>query len=309
MSSKAYTGTPRRKRETVAFLEKTITNKAFKDAIDAISVCHRTSGLKPKSMLLVGPSGVGKSTIVSKYRDRFPKTEYAEYTCQPVIYGSLQPRVTVKDMLSVLLEAVGDPKPTSGTQQALINRLCTLIQGTNVQLIILDEIHHVLPSHSHHKTQHAADLLKSLTDYTQVPFVLVGLPKARDLLENPSDATEDQLRRRFRKPVELRPPKLGSQAWDNLLEAYQTILGIPCIRLNGEEMKKRMFLATRGLHGRISNLLEEAIELSDGAEQLTQCHFAKAYLESVSVHDLNGNPFDIPLPKVERFLTEVGAVL
>ncbi|MFI8746690.1 TniB family NTP-binding protein [Pseudomonas sp. NPDC077186] len=294
-----------RKPHTVAFLQRTFRNKQFDEATEAIRRSHKTTqGKNPKSLMLLGPSGAGKSTIVDTYRHFYPDVAREDRIERPILYVSLHARVRVNDILSALLDACGDPEPDKGTTRALIRRFNRLASSLCVKLIIIDEIQHVLPEHTHGRTQEAADTIKSITRDTQIPFVLVGLPHASRLLTDTIKGKheEDQLLRRFNASVEIMPAALGSKAWKNLMAGYQQIIGVPCINLTDEEMLKRIHLATSGLHGFVSNLLEHALEETDGKEQVCIKHLARAFEFTTGSLSKVGNPFLLPMPQVERAL-------
>jgi type II secretory pathway predicted ATPase ExeA len=295
---------PRRQAHTDAFLQLTIRNQQFDQAYQAIGRSHKTAGLKPKSMMLLGASGAGKSTLLNTYRKAFPDIELEDRIERPILYISLQPRVTVNDILAGLLEACGDPEPQKGTARSLLNRLYGLTKSLGVQLIIIDEIQHVLPEHTHRRTQEAADMIKSITDRSLIPFVLTGLPHGSRLLADTikSRYSEDQLIRRFNASVQLKPPELGSNAWKILMGGYQASIGVPCINLTSDEMLKRFHLASNGLHGFIANLFEHALEATDGKQQICMSHLVSAFDLSASSLALAGNPFSMSLPQIERAL-------
>lgn len=295
---------PSRKSHTETFLLRTIRNKQFDEAMEAIARCHKTAGLKPKSMMLLGESGAGKSTIVNTYRKAYPDVEREDRTERPVLYTSLQPRVTVNDILAGLLEACGDPEPDKGTARSLLKRLYCFIKSLGVQLIIIDEIQHVLPEHTHRRTQEAADTIKSITDRSGIPFILSGLPHGNRLLTDSimGKHSEDQLVRRFNASVEICPPVLGSKAWKNLMGGYQTAVAVPFIELTSDEMLKRFHFATSGIHGFIANLLEHALEATDGDEQVCLSHLARAFEITASSNAQTANPFAMSMPQVERAL-------
>lgn len=295
---------PGRKAHTEIFLQKTIRNKQFDEAIEAIARSHKTSGLNPKSLMLLGASGAGKSTIVNTYRRKYPNIEREDRIERPIVYISLHARVTVNDILSALLEACGDPEPDKGTARSLLRRFYRLSESLGVQLIMIDEIQHVLPEHTHRRTQEAADTIKSITNSTGIPFILVGLPHGVRLLTDTVKGKhdEDQLIRRFNAPVEIKPAELGSQAWKNLMGGYQTALGVPCINLATDEMLKRFYLASNGLHGFVANLLEHALEETDGEAQVCLEHLARAFEISSSNIGQTVNPFLMSVTQVERAL-------
>jgi len=298
---------PGLKAHTKAFMERIIRTKTFNAGMDAIAQCHKTAGTKkPKSMFLVGPSGVGKSAIAHEYLSKFPPFETDTGRIQRVLYVPLTAKATVKQMLSAMLAAAHDPNPFVGNEGEMTSRLATLIKNTGIELIILDEIHHVLPEHSTAKavTQSAADLLKSLTDRCSMPFVLVGLQESVRLLQaqKKHNAEKDQYRRRCRAPFVMDPLAIDGEEWTDTIRHYENNLGVPCITLTSDEMLARLHLASGGLHGRLSNLFEEALELSDGNTQITLDVLAVAYLNASSVFDFDKNPFSISTRVLRDYL-------
>lgn len=293
-----------RKPHTERFLKSLIKNKVFNEAIKAIDYSHRTAGLKPKGVMLLGPSGVGKSTIVHAYRKKFPDIALDDRTLRPILFISLHAKCTAHDIVSALLAECDDPAPDKGVFRNKIIRFNRLAASLKVELIIIDEIQHVLPEHTHRRTQEAADTIKSITTDTGIPFILVGLPHSKRLLKDDIEGkySEDQLIRRFNAPILLSPAPLGSKAWSNLMASYQQALGVPCISLNTEQMLKRFHLATSGLHGFVANLLEFALEEVDEGEQICLEHLARAYDFCTSVQPFKGNPFLMPMSQVNRAL-------
>jgi type II secretory pathway predicted ATPase ExeA len=295
---------PTRKAHTEKFLLRTIRNKQFDQATEAIARCHKTVGLKPKSMMLLGESGAGKSTIVDLYRKAYPAVEVEDRTLRPILYTSLEQRVTINDILAGLLESCGDPEPDKGPARSMLRRFYGLTKSLGVQLIIIDEIQHVLPEHTHRRTQEAADTIKSITDRSGIPFILSGLPHGQRLLTDSIKGkyAEDQLIRRFNASIEVIPPALGSNAWKNLMDGYQKAVGVPIITLNNDDLLQRFHLATNGLHGRIANLLEHSLEATDGHEQICLSHLARAFDIGASSKSLAANPFSMTMPKVKHAL-------
>jgi hypothetical protein len=216
----------------------------------------------------------------------------------------LEQRVTINDILAGLLEACGDPEPDKGPARSLLRRFYGLTKSLGVQLIIIDEIQHVLPEHTHRRTQEAADTIKSITDRSGIPFILSGLPHGKRLLTDSIKGkhAEDQLVRRFNASIEIIPPALGTGAWKNLMGGYQKTVGVPIITLTGDEILKRLHLATNGLHGLIANLLEHALEDTDGHEQVCLSHLARAFQIGANSKSLAANPFSMTMPQVERAL-------
>lgn len=305
------TATPTLRPHTQEFRRRVIRSADLQAALGGMEACYRTNGTDdPKGMLLLGPSGAGKTTAAKQFMREHPCEELTERTRRPILYCSLQ-KGSDRAIMAELLRAAGDPAPTTGTNiNSMIDRLDALVTNCDIRMAIIDEVHHVLPEHATTRTQIAADLLKSLMDRLRISLVLVGLPHATRLLQaqRRGDIHQDQLRRRFRRTCHLEPPTIDSKRWHRLLAAYQQALGVPCIKLSSSEMARRLYLATRGLPGRMSNLLAEALELTDGETQIGLDVLANAYEESSAVHDIPENPLRITMRRVDRYLHEQGLV-
>jgi len=295
------------KSTTISFLAQRIRHSGYLKVFELIEGAHKTSGIKPKTTFITGPSGVGKSTIGQAYAEKYPFQEFDEYTYKPVIYVSLTENATANDIKSHILKALGDPAPYKARKGELSFRIENLIKKCFVELIIIDEIHRVLPAHTHIKAQVAADTIQSISDSMKVPFVLIGLPDSIRLLQakRQKDIT-DQLVRRCRNSIELAPPNPRTQAWKNLINAYQRVLeklSIACIDLTSDELLDRMYLATEGLNGSISNIISEAIELKDSGEMIMLSDLKDAYIESTAKQLLSFNPFEIPAREINSYIS------
>lgn len=299
---------PGRKPHTTRFLQKRVASAPLRDVHQAMSDCLKTAGYNPQGMMLVGPSGVGKSIIVQEFEKLYPAYDEVDRTVRPVVYAVLRGKVNVNGMLTILLNALGDPMPSKGQVVDKILRLCRQIEVCGVQMVIIDEIQQTLPEHTTARAQEAADVIKGLIDETKIPFVLVGVNDSVRLLQaqRTGDPTRDQLRRRFKETYALVPPPLESKAWKKLVIAFQRAMDVPCINLTSDEMLARIYLATLGLTARLSNLLEQALELSDGETQINLGLLVQAHQRANSVYDISVNPFEVSINRVHRLLAEPG---
>jgi hypothetical protein len=86
---------------------------------------------------------VGKTSVVDHYRRLHPPRETDTANCQPVLKVTLQPDARPKGIAADLLLALGDPAWSSGTVESLTNRAARLLKHCAVELIVLDEFHHL----------------------------------------------------------------------------------------------------------------------------------------------------------------------
>ena len=187
--------------ERLAIANKMIVlHPRFREAVTLLERCHgsRTAGGEPACGALLGASGVGKTSVVEHYRKRFPQVETETATRQPVLKVTLQPDARPKGIAADLLMALGDPAWSSGTVQTLTNRATHLLECCGVELIVLDEFHHLFDIECAKIMTKAAQWLKVLIVNTRIPVVVCGMPEAEHVLS--AEHTE----RRFKERLTLR---------------------------------------------------------------------------------------------------------
>jgi Cdc6-like AAA superfamily ATPase len=249
------------------------------DAMDRL-YAYECRNEEPEHLTLLGESGVGKTTILIKYRDDHPVIEHDELTEVPVLYVAIGPSPTPKALASAILRALGDPKCDVGKEIDLTYRLILLIRMCRVRLIIIDEVNHLI-DRGGDKTHHvAADWIKRLVDATRVSFVLAGIPRASRLLEK-----NDQLRSRFREVIEIK--RFSVETESDKLE-FRGVLGsfkkqylrdVPALDISSDTMARKFAFATDGRLRDIRRLLVRAVELTSRGSQprLTDGILAEAF--------------------------------
>jgi len=122
-----------------------VLHPCFRDAVGLLKRCHEASrqSTEPVCGAILGTSGVGKTSVVDHYRRSHPAEETETATRQPVLKVTLQPDARPKGIASDLLLALGDPAWSRGTVQTLTNRAVKLLHHCGVELIVMDEFHHL----------------------------------------------------------------------------------------------------------------------------------------------------------------------
>jgi len=267
----------RRKPETLQFLDQVIVHGRLKTIMSAIAKVHRTTGKKPKSLVVTGRSGAGKTTLLKHYMKKVPQQDTETVDHRPVIFFEVPPQSDLRSFQIEMLRAVGHPRPdmraTLGQMQSVI---IDMLKTLRVELIIVDEFHDAL-YRTTKAAPHIARLIKYVMNELEIPWVLTGLPEAAEVLES----GDQQLRRRLDACQHLEPFGIDSDArfdeFRGYLRAVQRILPFSSVNLDEENVALRMYCATQGLPGFISNLIEELIEHHDGDRRATKSDFAAAY--------------------------------
>jgi hypothetical protein len=137
-------------------------------------------------IMLLGESGVGKSTLLVMYAKNYPAIEHEELTEVPVLYVVLGPSPTPKTLAHTLLKALGDPKWNVGREVELTARLVFLIWQCRVRLVIIDEANHLIDRGGEKTLHTSADWIKRLVDATRASCVLAGIPRTKRFRDRPA---------------------------------------------------------------------------------------------------------------------------
>jgi hypothetical protein len=222
-------------------------------------------------MGIFGPSGSGKTRLVSYYQRNALKgiekrthfVDDVEVETLPILSVECPPRATVKGMAETLLAALGDPKPSRGTQQEMTQRVLSALRVRGVGLIVMDEFQHLAGrTRGHDSAYETADWIKSLLNANICPILLVGTQPAVEILR-----VNEQLRRRALAVHLIGPYSVSTgselESFQKVLRGLEEATNLPQpSNLDDEDLARRIHIATGGLIGRITGLLDRALQLT-----------------------------------------------
>lgn len=252
-------------------------------------------------IMLLGESGVGKSTLLKRFRDQHPPIEHDEYTEVPVLYVEVPAVCSIKKLANTMLLALGSQYWNKGNEIELTLQLRCLLQGCKVRMIILDEVNHLVERGGVKTHHNIADWIKRLSDEMRLPFVLAGIPRAQRLLN-----TNDQLRSRFREVIVIQPfsveTDMAAKHFCGVLKTFGGLLkGISSIQLSHPDIAHNFIFATGGRLREIRKLLVRAVELAfeDAVPRLTIAILAQAFSTVIYPNAPDDrNPFHAKFRKV-----------
>lgn len=275
---------------------RVIQHPQFKSALDQLNERHKLSISSKQSlgMMVLGASGVGKSTLLQTFLKQYPRQETDERTLIPVLSVEIPSQPTIKSTADAILGEF-DWKYASGTAEAKTKRIIALIKQCGVQTIILDEFQHFADRGRKKTNEVVADWLKSLMNSTGVSFVVFGLPQAAGILR-----VNEQLRRRFSASVTLAPWVMSSESdmkeFRGVIKALEKSADLPVSSgLYEDDMYKRLFFASGGKIGYLSKLISSAtyLALLNEGDKIERCHLHKAFLIYIwASAPPSHNPFD-----------------
>lgn len=285
----------------------------FNQLHDKIQLCQQLSQTagEPQCMVLEGVPGVGKSTLIKSYAESFPRCETSSGTKAPIFYLETPSPATVKGMAAKLLAVLGDPVANHGTLWSMNARLIHFIQACEVQLVILDDFHHLVDQETNRVLYQVSDWLKVLIKETNVPFLVVGVVDTVRRILN----ANAQLSRLFAIRETLQPFRWDSQKPDTIREFAAFVafaegqigMKLP-IELERPDLLYRLFEATDGIVGNIMNLLRYSVALTQqqGCDHLTLDVLTMAFNMRLAEHVNKRNPFGVSVstPPTERVVLE-----
>lgn len=291
-----------------------ITSSEFTKAYDGITSCSAQTRAyqKPIGSLLIAEGGLGKTTLSQSILKKNPCYEKQEdgYTKRvvPVFYIQIPSPATVKSVAGMMLKALNDPAPLSGTTAQMTERLCYLLKLCETELILMDEFHHLFDMQKVSRKMNidVCNWIKTVTDSTNISSCLIGLPEFAPLLQ-----IDSQLARRFPLTFKLSRLNIGSTQLPGTLygflsqveqniEKRLTLKFLP--RLINPLFVLQIYASTKGYHHYIISLIREALlfALLADSDVITQQHFSLAWDKGITSYTnmTTQNPFHMDTSKL-----------
>lgn len=284
-----------------------VPHTAFQEAVQRIEQCfdYSFNSMEPICIALIGESRTGKSRVLEECERGHPRSRTSDGLQVPILRVKTPSKPTVKGLVELMLEALGDPKFTVGTENQKTSRLRILMRSTGVVMVMIDEFQHFYDKGLHTVMHHVADWLKILVDDSKVTLVVAGLPTCCAVL-----AQNEQLSGRFLAPLYM--PRFDwkleahREEFIAILQAFHEAL-VPHFdlpELHSEGMAFRCYCGTGGLVGYLTKFFRQVVwdAIDAKAKIVTLEDLAHAHDKSVWT---GWGPVSIANPFSKTFSTRV----
>ena len=269
-----------------------------------IQHARRRDGKGKLCVPLIGPSQSGKSTIIESFAQELNTAEALSNRRIPVLHVTLEANVTRKGLAQNTLEAIseyGFEVAQTGSESLLHQRVRHFLRLAEVELLVFDEVHHLVNSESKQLAYSVGETIKRMLIKGVCPIVLSGVSEngegARRPLEN------KQLQQRAVPTVELRKFSRGNpadiMAFSRFLAGYLQEMERQGIASNATQLTQGdcpacILEVSDGVLGATCNLLKEVVRVMtyDGRNDIEHSDLIKATDQMfVRTGLANTNPF------------------
>jgi len=258
-------------------------------------------GLPKRCVSLIAPAQSGKTTIIESYVERLNNPDALAKGEIPALTVTLGANTTrrqfARDVLRAFEKHGYNALIDTGTEAQLLSRAMQYMIDRKVQLLFLDEFHHLFHSDNKKVVNSVSETVKCLLIEGSCPIVVAGLKDAR----RPFDDNA-QLAHRAEPHLDLAPLDLNSSKdkdlyWnflaDYLLKSEQIGAAENLQNMLDGDIPACIFEVSEGVLGAACNLVKEAVQVAgrDGRIRVTREDFVHATDSAI----LNGlytrNPF------------------
>ncbi|MGQ7889139.1 TniB family NTP-binding protein [Paenibacillus sp. WC2504] len=278
-----------------------VHHKRFTELYNMIHDCHHLND----GLVIMGDTGAGKSTLFKKYESAYPRetktrirnNHTERYESVPVLRVELDSNSSPLNVASKMLERLGDPF-TNGTEKVLTARLKRLIPDSDVKVIFIDEVQHIVASDTQKVIYKAADWIKQFANDVKIPIVFGGIKeKAKSIF-----ASNQQLDERFPNKQEFNVFPYSNPDEQKEFRGYLKGIEVKLpfadrssSKIYDPYLAEKIYYASLGTPRTIYHLLRHASSkaLRAGSDMLEEKHLFEGFgLLSFETRPKVINPFD-----------------
>lgn len=251
-------------------------------------------------MLLTGDTGVGKSHLINHYKKSVLASQNCGRETMPVLVSRIS---RSRGLEATLVQIISDLELFGSHQRSkrgyvtdLTKKLVNSLIRANVELLIINEFQELIEFKTVQERQLIANALKFISEEARVPIVIVGMPWAEQIADEPQWSSR-LVRRRRLEYFSLRDDRNYYLKYLKGLAKYMPFDEHP--KLEDRNISIPLFAASRGENRTLKHLLIEAakIALSNHSVRLEKDHLSDAF-DRLFGKNTQENPSYQPLDEV-----------
>lgn len=262
---------------SLPLLSQLVLHDAFNEAYETVETILRTKDPRSGCIIpILGPTRVGKSGIVKRLIEKAGQANTL-FPQKNVVRASLPPQTNGKDIYESILRALHKGRVSNAKTDVCRDRLYRAIETLKIEVIILDEVNHLIERGANLTSRVAADHLKTLVDETGVNLVLSGLPRFQRILDE-----NEQLRDRASATVLFQPYDWQDAAnREAFCVAVDAALGSLeaagfAVDLEFEDIVRRLYGASGGRVPMVLRILKLLVLIDETPRSLGLADFLRA---------------------------------
>ena len=181
------------------FVETPMAKLIFDD-FDRLRYNQKFGG-EQQCMLITGDAGCGKSSIINHYKQQHPHQLQAGFINNPVLVSRIPSKPTLESTMIELLRDLGQfgssLRKHISNDKSLTESLITCLKKCRTELIIINEFQELIENKTREKRNQISNRLKFISEEAQIPIVLVGMPWAVKIAEEPQWSSRLLIRRQI----------------------------------------------------------------------------------------------------------------
>lgn len=253
---------------------------------------------EPQCMLLTGDTGTGKSSLIRHYMRKSPEQLGHGFIHKPLLASRIPSMPTLESTMVELLKDLGqwgsEYRRHKSSAESLTESLIRCLQRCETELIIIDEFQELIENKTREKRNQIANRLKYISETAKIPIVLIGMPWAAKIAEEPQWASRLLIRRT------LPYFKISGDPEEFVRFVMGLATRMPFDKKPKLETKQTIFALFSSCFGSIralKHLLDESVKqaLVANSETLLSEHIAIAFS---LLYPEQINPFLLPIDEI-----------
>ena len=262
---------------------------------------NKKLGGEQQCMLLTGDTGCGKSSVINHYFARSKVDNSAREAMHiPVLVSRIPSKPSLDSTITELLKDLGHFGSNYSNQrmrlnaQGLTETLILHLKSCGTELIIINEFQELIEFKSGRNRQEIANRLKYINEEAKIPIVLVGMPWAEHIGNEPQWSSRLAIRRKIPYFKLSQNPQYFVQFLMGLAKKMPLKVAPD---FKDKKMVFALFSASSGCLRKLKIILNEALKLAliEDAPTLTTQHLSKIY-ETYGFDD--SNPFNLDVEEL-----------